>query len=141
VAGTLVLGLICCGGASIIAFKHYQSSQRRTPEGAATEYFQAIRFKDTGRMKDALCSQKRDDAKKDISAFYARLDSAGFTLKTLSWIPAGKLREVDNEQVFNGEVDLTVLRGQQHFDLSIGYRLTLTHHFFSWYVCGAQVTG
>lgn len=130
----------CCGGGAVYAFKRFHAAQQRTPEGAVTEYFSAIQFKDTDRLKNSLCSEKRKNAQSYISEFYSRLDTAGFTLRTMSWIPTGPSVKSGENRIFNGKANLTVLRQEQTFDLSIGYRVTVTHHLFTWYACGAEVT-
>ena len=140
IVSIVVLTATCCGGSAVYAFKRFHSAQQRTPEGAVTEYFSAIQFKDTDRLERSLCSEKRDYAQSYISDFFSRLDTAGFKLRTLSWIPAGPSVRSGGNRVFNGKVNLTVLRQEQTFDLSIGYHVTVTHHFFTWYVCGTKTT-
>jgi ABC-type transporter MlaC component len=132
--------LICCITIAVFATKKSEDDPARTAAGAVNEYFSAIKFKDSKRMSKVLCDNRRAEADSEIAKFYARLDSASFTLETLSWIPTSTLRESKNSRTYQGVANLTVRQQNKTRDLNLNYQVTVTHDGSSWDVCDVVQT-
>jgi len=119
-------------------FNRYNNEQQRTAEGAITEYFAAIQFRDENRLAEALCDDEKAKANNHITSFYDRLASAGFELQSLSWIPSQGIPEQGKRHTVTGFADVAATKGAESFDVEIGYRVTVEKKLLTWRVCSAE---
>lgn len=136
----LLVTLLCISFTAIFLFRNFNDAQQRSPEGAITEYFRAIQFKDSKQLESALCSEERTHAPEYINDFYSRLDDAEFELQTLSWIPSETIPDSGSTHIVTGKADITATRAGKSFNVQIEYRVTVKKDLLTWYVCNAEQT-
>ena len=141
IAATSILFLTCCAGALFIGFRNYSDKQQRTAEGAITEYFDALRFKNKKKLEKTLCDPLKSDASELVDQFYTQLEEAEFTLETLSWAPLQTHKEGKSKQLVKARAALVVLRGGKRFNLNIDYSIETTRSLFTWHVCSVKESG